>query len=90
MGYEWDRFDLAKGANGVIRVFFRKSTPYTLLSETEKSSLVAQLDNIYGEHKLDRTSGGGSYQFWSWDNEKIHVSLSCLDDLGSQELVFEK
>ena len=91
MGVDWDRFSIAKDShNNVKRILLYKEV-YPLLTEDEKQSLVASVDEIYGEHRLDQsTHAKFGNKFWTWQNGEYHVSFSCLEDIGHQELVFEK
>lgn len=91
MGVDWDRFSIAKDSrNNVKRILLYKEIN-PLLTEDEKQRLVTSIDEIYGEHRLDQsTHAQFGNKFWSWQNGEYHVSFSCLEDIGHQELVFEK
>lgn len=91
MGVDWDKFSVAKDShNNVERILLYKNV-YPLLTDSEKQDLVSSIDKVYGEHRLDQsTQARFGNKFWTWQNGEYHVSFSCLEDLGSQELVFEK
>lgn len=89
MGFNWSCVDVGKTNDDRIKRIFFRQQDYRILNDKEKDMIVKELDKLYGEHRLDNTTVP-EYQFWSWQNGEYKVSFSCMDDLGSQELVFEK
>lgn len=89
MGYKWDDYSIFISSDNRISdiTFEKKNSP--LLNDYEIEQLVDQVDEIYGDHRMEHDKDK-KYKLWTWKNGVYEVSFMILEYPDIQILHYKK